>query len=85
LQAYPAEEAGCTLQQYVDDLLLAAVNHQDCLKGTELLFHLLWEAGYKYFKRRLRSAKTKLNIWGFTSPKASGTSMQKENKLSAHS
>jgi hypothetical protein len=37
LRAYPAEEAGCALLQYVGDLLLAAANHQDCLKGTELL------------------------------------------------
>jgi hypothetical protein len=33
LRAYPAEEAGCTL--------LAAANHQDSLKGTELLLSLM--------------------------------------------
>jgi hypothetical protein len=47
LQAYPAEEAGCTLLQYVDDLLLAVANHQDCLKGTEFLLRLLQESDYK--------------------------------------
>jgi hypothetical protein len=82
LQAYPAEEAGCTLLQYVDDLLLAAANHQDYLKGTELLLQSL---DSKYLKRRLRSVKTKSNIWGFTSPKASGTLAWKENKLSVQS
>jgi hypothetical protein len=64
----------------VDDLLLTAANHQDYLKETESLLRLLQEAGYKVL-RRPRSVKTKSNIWGFTSPKASGTSVQKENKL----
>jgi hypothetical protein len=80
LRTYPAEEAGCTLLKYVDDLLLTAANHQDYLKETESLLRLLREAGYKVL-RRPRSVKTKSNIWGFTSPKASGTSVQKENKL----
>jgi hypothetical protein len=54
LWAYPSEEAGCTLLQYVDDLFLAAANHQDYLKGTDLLLHLLWEAGYNVsFKKGL--------------------------------
>jgi hypothetical protein len=35
----------------------------------------------KYLERRLRSVKTKSNIWGFISPKASGISAQNENKL----
>jgi hypothetical protein len=42
LWAYLTEEAGCTFLLYVDDLLLTAANYQDCLKGTELLLHLLW-------------------------------------------
>jgi hypothetical protein len=29
------------------NLPLSATNCQDCLKGTKLLLHLLWEAGYK--------------------------------------
>jgi hypothetical protein len=41
LWAYPEEEAGCTLLQYVDDLLLTAANYQDFLKCTELLLCLL--------------------------------------------
>jgi hypothetical protein len=47
LRTHPAKEADCTLLQYVDDNLLTAANHQDCLKGTELLLHLLWKVGYK--------------------------------------
>jgi hypothetical protein len=39
----------------------------------------------KYLERRLRSAKTESNVLGFTSLKASGTSVQKDNKLSAQS
>jgi hypothetical protein len=39
----------------------------------------------RYLKRRLSSVKTRSNIWGFTSPKASRTSAQKQNKLSAQS
>jgi hypothetical protein len=68
----------------MDDILIAAAKHQDCLKGTELLNPSLI-VDTKYPKRRLRSAKTKLNIWGFTSPKANGTLVQKEKKLSAQS
>jgi hypothetical protein len=80
LQLYPAEDAGCTLLQYVDDLLLTAANHQDRLKGSSISYGKLY---MKYPKRRLRSPKTKSNIWGSTSPKASGTSVQEGNNLSA--
>jgi hypothetical protein len=44
LRGYPTEEAGCTLLQYVDDLL-TATNHWDCVNGTKLVLHLLGEAG----------------------------------------
>jgi hypothetical protein len=80
-----AEEAGCTLLEYVDSLLLSAANHQVYLKGTELLLVSYGKLDTKYLKRRLRSVKTKSNIWGFTSPKASRTSVQKENQLSVQS
>jgi hypothetical protein len=69
----------------VDDLLLVAVYHQDCLKGTELFSISYGKLDTKYPERRLRSAKIKSNIWDSTSPKARGTSVQKENKLSARS
>jgi hypothetical protein len=77
LQAYPAEEADCTLLQYVGDLLLTVANHQDYLKGKERYEKL----DTKYPKRQPKSAKTKSNIWGSTSPKAHGTLVQK-NKTS---
>jgi hypothetical protein len=81
LWAYPAEEAGCTLLQYVDDLLLAAAYCWDCLKGTELLLCLLWEAGYKVsLKKRLKFARTKLKTWDSTSLKASRASGAKQKQ-----
>jgi hypothetical protein len=36
-------------------------------------------------KRRLRYVKTRSNIWSFTSHKASGISVQKEDKLPVQS
>jgi hypothetical protein len=77
LRAQPAEEAGSTLLQY---LLLAAANHQDCLKGQSSYSISHGKLDIRYLKRRPRSVKTRSNIWGFTSPKASGTLVQKENK-----
>jgi hypothetical protein len=64
LEAYPAEEAGCTLLQYVDDPL-AAANH----RGQSSYSFFYGKLGTKYPERRLRSAKTKSNIWGSTSPR----------------
>jgi hypothetical protein len=49
---YPAEEADFTHLQYVDDVLLAAANQQDCPTETELLLPLLWEAGYKVSRKK---------------------------------
>jgi hypothetical protein len=65
LQAYSAEEAGCTLLQYVDDLLLAVANHQDCLKGTEFLLRLLWEAGYKVSRKKALICQDQVKYLGF--------------------
>jgi hypothetical protein len=70
LQAYPAEEAGCTLLQYVDDLLLAGANHQDCLKGAQFLLCLLWEAGYKVSQKKAQICQDQVKYLGFTSPRA---------------
>jgi hypothetical protein len=55
------------------------------LKGQSSYSIFYGKLDTKYLKRRHRSAKTKSNIWGSTSPKASRTSVQKENKLSARS
>jgi hypothetical protein len=65
LWAYPAEEAGCTLLQYVDDLLLTAANHQDGLKGTELLLHLLRKAGYKVSQKKAQICQSQAKYLGF--------------------
>jgi hypothetical protein len=46
LKAFIASQHGCTLLQYVDDILLAAPNQKDCIEGMHLL-SLLCEAGYK--------------------------------------
>jgi hypothetical protein len=51
--------------QYVDDLLLTAANHQDCLKGTELLLHLLWGAGYKVSWKKTQICQDQVKYLGF--------------------
>jgi hypothetical protein len=61
LQAYPAEEAGCTLLQYVHNFLHAATNYRDCLKGTELLLISYGKLDTKHPEKRLKSTRTKLN------------------------
>jgi hypothetical protein len=64
LWAYPAQEAGRTLLHYVDNLL-AATNLWDCLKGTELLLHLLWEAGYKVCQKKTQICQDQVKYLGF--------------------
>jgi hypothetical protein len=49
----------------VDELLLAAANYQDCLKGTELLFHLLGEAGYKVSQKKAQICQDQVKYLGF--------------------
>jgi hypothetical protein len=44
LKAFSANQHGCTLLQYIDDLLLAGPTWEDCMEGTHLIFSLLWEA-----------------------------------------
>jgi hypothetical protein len=46
-------------------LLLAAANYQDCLKGTELLFHLLGEAGYKVSQKKAQICQDQVKYLGF--------------------
>jgi hypothetical protein len=65
LWAYPAQEAGFTLLQYVDDLLLAAANHWDSLKVTEFLLWLLWEAGYKISQKKSQICQDQVKYLGF--------------------
>jgi hypothetical protein len=52
LKAFSANQHGCTLHQYVDDLLLARPTHEDCMEGTCLLLSLLWKAGFKVYGKK---------------------------------
>jgi hypothetical protein len=49
----------------VDDLLLTAANHQDGLKGTELLLHLLRKAGYKVSQKKAQICQSQAKYLGF--------------------
>jgi hypothetical protein len=49
----------------MDDFFLAAAYHQDCLKRTELLLHLLWEAGYKVSKKKAQICQDQVKYLGF--------------------
>jgi hypothetical protein len=50
LKAFLTKQHGCTLLQYVDDLLLAGPTQEDCMEGTCLLLSVLWKAGYNFPK-----------------------------------
>jgi hypothetical protein len=52
LKAFSANQHGCTLHQYVDDLLLARPTQEDCMEGTCLLLSLLWKAGFKVYGKK---------------------------------
>jgi hypothetical protein len=81
-QAYPAEEAGYTLLQYVDDFLLKVVNHQECLKWTELLLHILWEAGYTVSQKKAQICKDQVKYLRFRNTQGQWSlGTEKENKL----
>jgi hypothetical protein len=41
LKAFSVGQHGCTLLQYVDDLLLAGPIQEDCMEGMRLLLSLL--------------------------------------------
>ena len=46
LDSFQPEKFRCWLLQYVDDLLLAAKNGEDCWEGTRALLERLMESGY---------------------------------------
>lgn len=52
LGTFQPEKFGCWLLQYVDDLLLAAENKDDCWEGTKASLRLLMEAGYPVSKKK---------------------------------
>jgi hypothetical protein len=47
LSTFLEENPSCTLLQYMDDLLLASRNQEECWEGTKALLARLSEAGYK--------------------------------------
>jgi hypothetical protein len=82
LKVFSADQYGCALLQYMDDLLLVGPTWEDCMKGTCLFLSLLWEAGTKCLGRRPRFAKTPSNTLAFTCHRGNIGSTLGENKLS---
>ena len=60
LDLFQLERFRCWLLQYVDDLLLAAENKEDCWKGTKTLLELLMKAGYRVSKKKVQVCKEEL-------------------------
>jgi hypothetical protein len=52
LKAFFAIQHGCTLFQYIDELLLAGPTQKDCMEGTCLLVSFLRKAGYKVSQKK---------------------------------
>ena len=64
LNSFYAEEYGCWLLQYGDDLLLAAETKEKAGKGQKLL-QLLMEAGYQVSKKKAQICKEEVRHLGF--------------------
>uniref|UniRef100_A0A8C9QEJ3 Peptidase A2 domain-containing protein n=1 Tax=Spermophilus dauricus TaxID=99837 RepID=A0A8C9QEJ3_SPEDA len=65
LKAFLARQCGCTLLQYVDNLLLAGSTKEDCMNGTQLLLTLLYEAGYKVSKKKAQICQERVKYHSF--------------------
>jgi hypothetical protein len=52
LKAFSADQHGCTLLQYIDDLLLANQLRKTAWKGHAFSFLFLWDAGYKVSRKK---------------------------------
>jgi hypothetical protein len=65
LKAFSANQHGCTLLQYVDDLLLVGPTHEDCMEGTRLFLSLLWKAGYKVSQKKAQIWQDTVKYLGF--------------------
>jgi hypothetical protein len=52
LKVFLAKQHGCTLLQYMDDLLLAGPTWEDCMEGIGLLLSLLWEPVYEVSQKK---------------------------------
>jgi hypothetical protein len=64
LKAFSADQHGCILLQYVNDLLLARPTWEDCMKGTHLL-SLLWEEGYKVSWKKAQTCQNTVKYFTF--------------------
>jgi hypothetical protein len=51
--------------QYVDELLHTTINCWDCLKGTEVLLHLLLEAKYKVSQKKAQICQDQIKYLRF--------------------
>ena len=62
LNSFYAEEYGCWLLQYGDDLLLAAETKEKCWEGTKTLLQQLMEAGYWVSKKKAQIYKEEVKF-----------------------
>jgi hypothetical protein len=65
LKAFSANQHGCTLLQYIDDLLLAGLTSEDCMERTRLLLSLLWEAGHKVARKKAQICQNTVKYFSF--------------------
>ena len=64
LDSFHPEKYRCWLQQYMDDLLLAAETKKKCWEETKTLLQLLMEAGYQVLKKA-QICKEEVRYLGF--------------------
>jgi hypothetical protein len=65
LKAFSANQHGCPLLQYIDDLLLAGPTQEDCMEGMCLLLCLLWKAGYKVSRKKAQICQNTVKYLSF--------------------
>lgn len=63
--AFPGETLNCILLQYVDDLLLASLTHEDCWKSTNALLAPLSTSGYKVSWKKAQICRQEVKYLGF--------------------
>jgi hypothetical protein len=73
LKAFSIDQHGCTLLQYVDDLLLAGPTQEDSLEGTHLFSPFCERQDIKFPEGKLRFARILSNTSGFTCHKGNIT------------
>lgn len=74
-----------TLVMYVDDLLLAAPDHQSCLKATEIVLKKLHELGFKVSRKKLQCCRQVVSFLGrMLSPRGTGVSSDHRQTILHH-